>query len=1146
VSGDGNPLCGSDAAHGPAGRPTLATTPTPGTPPVGASSAAGFLRLQPGPNAAEGTAEKFWCFGVQVTDSAGGTFVRKVRLRVNAKNSNPGLAAPASEEFNESQSDGAQETPTTSQVFFNVTASDLDDSQVFEYILERPADSSTACPGVPRDSDNSFTTQFNRINGFFDGFEAGTATKLADNRGTLQVTKVRFRPGPNDGQNPPPGKYCVRVRLRDQGVPTPLLEDFKDVVVTINRTNSPVHIKPLSSADDEKNLFVVLKKPSGESTRRDVTAYDHDNEQTLTFSKLTTCPGVGEMDVVGPAICRGKSSVGWIQLQGADAARPLPNGSKQTIIVNTPDDARTESPDCLNASLPDGGADAGMSSCHPDPYCFCFEVRDNAPTPSVRKQMVRVFVRRKQGDTCQTGTQCVAPADLATDPSLDADITNRDPLTNAPITAGFCARENPADADGVCCNLACEGNCKTCKKVGAVGTCENFAPNTPDRRPQPGKPNGCGDYTCGVGTCRESCARRSHCDPNLPLFCSGGACKPLILKGKPCTADLECVTGFCADVQFTAMGSTQVPVPNSGICCDKRCAGECQSCRTKLHGPTLPGGAPNPDVGQPTGECDPFLRGTPAASCMTTTCDGAGGCIGPCERDLDCVHPDAQHPGFPKYFCQDLICKPKRNVGEACTTDAACKRPLPGGGISEQEDGYCADGICCDQRCDGQCVRCNRPGKIGQCSPTSRPTAPRAELGCGAYNCGDDGNCLAACVASGTTDAERNRDCAIKMGGTTVENRAQCVSQVCAFPQPVGSACAVDAQCVTRFCSDERVCTDRECNGPCKTAPQPGQTSAGLCSNRAAGTDDENGCNGFTCDGAGACRTACSTDAECKRDVAGEQTHVCLGGACKARVVVGACTEARQCARDPVSRAERFCTAGFCCGTQTCNAGETCESGTCKRPKGADCDDDTQCVTNACVGGTCCGDMACGPGEACSTGICKKVNGQACGSDVECEHGNCVSGVCCESECENEGLGCRSCGVPGKRGQCVLFPRGQDGRNECGSLTCDGRGACLAACQFDADCKATHFCSTQTGRCEEKRVAAESCETHAQCRDGFCLRGTTGLGVCDTSRGRVASGKIALCSAADGLEGRAPWLGLSFVVGLLLTWIGLRRRRAHP
>jgi hypothetical protein len=197
-------------------------------------------------------------------------------------------------------------------------------------------------------------------------------------------------------------------------------------------------------------------------------------------------------------------------------------------------------------------------------------------------------------------------------------------------------------------------------------------------------------------------------------------------------------------------------------------------------------------------------------------------------------------------------------------------------------------------------------------------------------------------------------------------------------------------------------------------------------------------------------------------------------------------------------------------------------------------------VTGACVGGFCCADTACGRGEACSTGVCKKTVGQTCRDDSECERGNCIDGICCESECENEG-GCRSCSVPGKLGKCVLFARGQDPTRECGDLTCNGDGDCLEACQFHGDCQAGFFCNGDAA-CEPKRDEQVDCDSDAQCKAGFCIRGNV-RGVCDASKGRIASGKIAFCSAADGIEGRAPWLSLVIVTAVLFGFGLFRRRR---
>jgi hypothetical protein len=122
-------------------------------------------------------------------------------------------------------------------------------------------------------------------------------------------------------------------------------------------------------------------------------------------------------------------------------------------------------------------------------------------------------------------------------------------------------------------------------------------------------------------------------------------------------------------------------------------------------------------------------------------------------------------------------------------------------------------------------------------------------------------------------------------------------------------------------------------------------------------------------------------------------------------------------------------------------------------------------------------------------------------------------------------------------GTCVYFERGQDLLNQCGVYQCDGFGYCLGECDYHADCNSTHYCLT--GQCVIKKKDGAPCTSHSECTQGYCVPGRSG-GVCDQSRGQVASGKIAFCSAPGGLGGQVPWFSGLLIVGLLF-WF--RRRR---
>ncbi len=83
-----------------------------------------------------------------------------------------------------------------------------------------------------------------------------------------------------------------------------------------------------------------------------------------------------------------------------------------------------------------------------------------------------------------------------------------------------------------------------------------------------------------------------------------------------------------------------------------------------------------------------------------------GGCV----VDADCVMGE---------YCNrdprggDPTCRPTLGLGRACRVDSQCT------------SGVCAQGVCCDRRCDGACERCSLAATQGLCAPLpagSRPT----------------------------------------------------------------------------------------------------------------------------------------------------------------------------------------------------------------------------------------------------------------------------------------------------------------------------------------------------------------------------------------------------------------------------------------
>jgi hypothetical protein len=124
---------------------------------------------------------------------------------------------------------------------------------------------------------------------------------------------------------------------------------------------------------------------------------------------------------------------------------------------------------------------------------------------------------------------------------------------------------------------------------------------------------------------------------------------------------------------------------------------------------------------------------------------------------------------------------------------------------AECGSGFCADGVCCDRRCDGKCEGCSRKRKTT----------------------GDDGVC---------GPVPPGRDIA-----------GRCFSQL-------GVACKEGLECATSFCA-QGVCCDSTCTGACQACNQADH--AGICS------PIKEGACGAACDGDHTLKQTGAPDVDC-------------------------------------------------------------------------------------------------------------------------------------------------------------------------------------------------------------------------------------------------------------------------------------------
>lgn len=553
----------------------------------------------------------------------------------------------------------------------------------------------------------------------------------------------------------------------------------------------------------------------------------------------------------------------------------------------------------------------------------------------------------------------------------------------------------------------------------------------------------CATKVCGAGgTCLPaSCADGVANGDETALDC-GGSCDGCD-TGQACLAATDCYNGVCGQ---------------DGLCAAPTCSDGVQNGGVYLAGD----GETDVDCGGPCGAtCGPMEGCNIDGDCVGAQCSGsvcvpncADGVTNNAESDVDCGGTCAP-------------CTP----GQTCGTGADCATS------------FCADGVCCDAACAGECQACTAAvkgsgvdgecGAVGvgtdpdnECDPQAASTCGNTDgfcsgaLGCNKVPagelCGDAPSCAAGvqtlqdtCSGTGACDDNGTVPCGLyACGGVTCNvtcssdvdcaGAAYCAMGLCVAKLPVGAACAAANQCAGGSCADG-FCCDAACGGLCEACNLVG--SVGTCAFIPTGTDPGNSnCPGATsvCDGAGACKTtqgaACATGTDC---------------------LTGDCVD------------------GFCCNAACGGLCQACSLAKTGQPNGT-------CATvtvNTDPDSECSGATSCGAAGFCTT----LPNGTLCGAAIECTTGFCVDGYCCNGVCSNT---CQACSAAKK---------GAGANGTCGSILAntDPDSECATECSGGASCEAPN---------------GGTCTLNAQCQSGFCADGVC----CNT----VCNGVCQACSLA--------------------------------
>jgi len=485
----------------------------------------------------------------------------------------------------------------------------------------------------------------------------------------------------------------------------------------------------------------------------------------------------------------------------------------------------------------------GIAECGNGTLEMGEECDDNGVTPGDGCS-ASCRTERPNGGTCMQGDQC---------------------------RSGFCV-------DGVCCNVACNGQCEACNATNSVGTCTAVtgtpvggrtactgagstcggtcngtlrsactfpatttscgAASCANGTASPGAtcngagacgmvaPVACAPYVCGTTTCRTDCTTDQHCTTGN--YCNSAMrCVPRVPNGGTCTAAGECTSGNCVD----------------GVCCGTACNGQCEACNVTGSVGTCaavtgaPRGTRTACAGTGTA-CGGTCNGTDRTACTfpstTTTCrpascsDGVATLAASCDGMGACTAASSS-PCAP-YACGESGCATSCTSNEDCAPGNLCMNGMctglrPNGGMcgaaGECQSGNCVDGICCNTACNGQCEACDVAGSLGTCSAvTGAPHGQRtACMGEGTCASVCDGTAREACAFPGSTRECRAAACAdgVATAPASCDGMGACPAVV---TTPCSPYTCADTACRTACTQDSDCAMGFTCtNGMCGSAP---------------------------------------------------------------------------------------------------------------------------------------------------------------------------------------------------------------------------------------------------------------------------------------------------------------------------------------
>jgi len=201
-------------------------------------------------------------------------------------------------------------------------------------------------------------------------------------------------------------------------------------------------------------------------------------------------------------------------------------------------------------------------------------------------------------------------------------------------------------------------------------------------------------------------------------------------------------------------------------------------------------------------------------------CNGKGGVTDPdyvdcggarCSNELGACHTRCRdhRDCLEGYHCTEGACVASQELGAACDTAEACK------------SGNCADGVCCDDSCEGQCQYCATKGRLGRCSSIlGSPLGDRTPCEDIVAACTGEGALVSAgCGASGECEATLRVACTPYVCGETgcldrCTSDADCQAEGLVHCE--GQRCVLGAYCAEGIAYDDEHPNGQDCSpGPC-------------------------------------------------------------------------------------------------------------------------------------------------------------------------------------------------------------------------------------------------------------------------------------------------------------------------------------------